>query len=342
MTVTFAYQSQDISFGEWTNLFTLCLAPLVAHIFAGVPSPTVLDSSELRWHDVVGHYNPTSILWRYFAIADRRLRAKSWCAEDMAISNAVLWTSRGWSGSEDLMRKCRFLYKAPRGRKGHIDVVSASMMTTVVVTLQGIQALYLFITGIKDITGFNNNLALNTIFSPVAIFGLLRLPAAIWIDSHAFDNVQMSENLPASRFLLGTGDCEGGSEKGESNPVHYHGPHSCRGIFTRTVFLLSIASLLGVTITLMGPFGPPSVMLFTTTTLLVSTFYSVILLTSLITYTIVIFLNYDNTTILPCITSAWYKIYTGVVAILMVVMVTIAALETRPSLQGRYTTVLLH
>ena len=33
----FNYQSQSISFGDWMLLLTLCFAPLIAHLVAGVP-----------------------------------------------------------------------------------------------------------------------------------------------------------------------------------------------------------------------------------------------------------------------------------------------------------------
>jgi len=44
------YQSQHITFPEWLLLWTLCLAPLIAHIVAGTPQPTYLS-----------HRRPTSL-----------------------------------------------------------------------------------------------------------------------------------------------------------------------------------------------------------------------------------------------------------------------------------------
>ena len=34
------YSSHEIDRSDWVSLLTLCLAPLIAHIIAGVPSPT--------------------------------------------------------------------------------------------------------------------------------------------------------------------------------------------------------------------------------------------------------------------------------------------------------------
>jgi hypothetical protein len=33
------HQSGEIDFSDWITLFTLCLAPIAAHIIAGVPTP---------------------------------------------------------------------------------------------------------------------------------------------------------------------------------------------------------------------------------------------------------------------------------------------------------------
>jgi hypothetical protein len=45
MIVYFTHQSQSLNADDWFTLATLCLAPLIAHIIAGVPSPTYLKIS---------------------------------------------------------------------------------------------------------------------------------------------------------------------------------------------------------------------------------------------------------------------------------------------------------
>ena len=91
--ILFTYQSQGIPFPTWFDQITLCLAPLVAHVAGGVVSPTLLPSSTPppRWSARLPHFNPISIVWRYYIIGDRRLRARSWDQADMAASNAVFW-----------------------------------------------------------------------------------------------------------------------------------------------------------------------------------------------------------------------------------------------------------
>ena len=44
-TVLFSYQSHAIPFPQWFDFFTLCLAPLIAHIVGGFETPTVLGDS---------------------------------------------------------------------------------------------------------------------------------------------------------------------------------------------------------------------------------------------------------------------------------------------------------
>jgi hypothetical protein len=39
----FSYNSQHININDWISLFTLCLAPLIAHLVAGVPKPGTLS-----------------------------------------------------------------------------------------------------------------------------------------------------------------------------------------------------------------------------------------------------------------------------------------------------------
>lgn len=98
------YQSQDIALSEWVTLLTLCLAPLIAHVVVGTPSPSYLCTSRPKWHEWICHYNPTSVLWRYTAITDRRIRARFWNRADLAATNALFWTPRGWDGSEAMVQ----------------------------------------------------------------------------------------------------------------------------------------------------------------------------------------------------------------------------------------------
>jgi hypothetical protein len=135
------YQSSNLAFNDWVSLFTLCLAPLIAHIVAGVPTIVYLTQDRPTWRQRLGLYNPTTILWRYFAIADRRLRAKRWSAANLSSSNVYFWTRSGWDGSEALTRKSQaYCVSLPRSK--HATLLSWSTAKTIIVALQGADSFY--------------------------------------------------------------------------------------------------------------------------------------------------------------------------------------------------------
>ncbi|ORY19599.1 hypothetical protein BCR34DRAFT_582292 [Clohesyomyces aquaticus] len=175
------YNSKCITFSEWMSLFTLCLTPLIAHIIAGtVPISDLAKNRRPSWHDRLCHYNPTSIIWRYAAIVDRRIRATGWSRVNFAASNAIFWTERGWKGGEHktiaVEVNLAFLSST------HVKRISATMLMTIIITLQGISALYLLIGSLVNpwgvSYGFIMGMSLDTLFIPFAILGLWRLCAA--------------------------------------------------------------------------------------------------------------------------------------------------------------------
>ena len=136
------YQSNHLTFNDWVLLFTLCLAPLIAHIVAGVPPIVYLSQDRPTWRQKLGLYNPTTIIWRYFSITDRRLRAKHWSAAALSASNVYFWTRVGWDGSDALVRKSQaYCVSFPQSK--HATLISWSTVKTIIVTLQGADALYL-------------------------------------------------------------------------------------------------------------------------------------------------------------------------------------------------------
>ena len=127
------HQSQDIGFSDWITLLTLCLAPLIAHVVVGTPAPSYLCNSRPKWHQRICHYNPTSILWRYAAITDRRIRANSWNNADLAATNALFWTARRWDGSEAMVnRSLSHCVHLPE--RSRISIFSREMIKTLIIT----------------------------------------------------------------------------------------------------------------------------------------------------------------------------------------------------------------
>jgi len=189
---TFAFaehaSNQTPTLSGFISLWTLSLAPLLAHVVAGVPQTVYLAEPHPSVLELLVHWNPTSILWRYFAILDRRIRTKVWGKTALALANAVFWTESGWDGEDDIFER-RSLRLTRTPRETHVKLLSASSLKTVVVALQGVQALYQFGPVYRSIsTPFT---ILPLIFLPVAIFGLIRLPAAFWItDEFAFEDIR--------------------------------------------------------------------------------------------------------------------------------------------------------
>ncbi|KAF1981505.1 hypothetical protein K402DRAFT_398486 [Aulographum hederae CBS 113979] len=260
---SYPYQSQNTSFDDWISLITLCLAPLIAHLYGGVPTITHLCGTRPRWHDRITRYNPTSIIWRYFAITDRRLRTISWTTQDLAATNALFWTAVGWHGGQETVQKSR-THRIPGHSRTHIEIMSVSTLKTVVVTLQGVQAVYSLV---NDATGkgtFGNYLALDTIFFPIAVFGLLRLPAAIWLsDETLYQSSDLSRTASRKEFIplldrARMTDSEPLDLSEEAVQSRYRKPWCWGGLLVRVFWILSIAGLSIIAI-LQMPLGSPAV-----------------------------------------------------------------------------------
>jgi len=354
MVVLFNHQSQEIHFNEWIELITLCLAPLIAHIIAGVPSPTFLNPKRPRWHERMGLFNPTSIIWRYFAIFDRRIRAKSWNALDMAASNAVFWANKGWDGSEEMIRNSRE-YCLRQPARTHIDFFSGTAAKTLIVTLQGFQAIYTLLLGITSPKSnkYANLMAFSYIFVPLAIFGLLRLPVAFWLaEDYSFANFDTRETSDTSieslqeneqkRAIASETEYSTTSLLGLDSVAEedsFHSANSWRGIAVRAFFLALLTPLWGITLYYLSPSNGR---VYTTTTLLINLFYLTFLTGTILILLIYFSCGVSRTTIIPCVISVWYKVYTGFLLAFIVVIMIIAGLETRKTPCGTYTTYSSH
>ena len=181
ISIYFTVQSQNINFETWMAWITLCLTPLVVHIFAGAPEPINMlgEKSKAPWYDRICHLNPTSIFWRYYTITIRGFSTTHWQPEDMAATNAIFWTGKKWNGSEDIMIKSRqFITRSPPGTR--IPWMSTSAIKTLLVTLQGVQAIYGLARGLR-LGGYALKVAFPNIFLPLAVAGLYRLPASPYL-----------------------------------------------------------------------------------------------------------------------------------------------------------------
>jgi hypothetical protein len=330
--------SERIGFSDWLELLTLCFAPLVAHLVAGASAPVYLQKTLPRWHERACHYNPTSILWRYFAITDRRCRAKDWNSFDMAASNALFWTADGWDGSEEMMVKSRlFCTRTPSMPR--IALFSGAAIKTAIVAFQGLQAIYY--VAIPD-----SSASMATLFFPVALLGLLRIPPALWLSedySYADVGAQEDGNRP---------DAKHSSTRVTQPPItvrplqtdaaiprsNTHPTGSWRGILVRAGFSLFVLALTAFSLSYLVLQQRGFVMTLTNYLQIVYFF-----LLGAISFTILCFYFYhghrSKTTVIPCINSLWYKVYTGTLVVSMLVLIAVAAVETRKAPCGAYTTI---
>ncbi|KAI0131866.1 hypothetical protein BJ170DRAFT_717672 [Xylariales sp. AK1849] len=340
------YQSSDISFPDWVTLFTLCLAPLLAHLIAGAPQPSYLAlKTPLRWHDRLCLYNPTSIMWRYAAITDRRIRARRWSPQAMAASSAIFWTDHGWNGLEHMVAdSVRYRTRMPESSR--LEMLSTEMLETIITTLQGIQFAWLFVGGTVNYSEFNRHMGLDGIFSPLACFGLLRLFAATWLTSDFTYIIPVVLTDPAinsdSSVPIASHPVTG-SQAQIAHDSNYRTPSYWPSRIFRALYIFIILGYVGLaTIYLIvTPALSSWTAILTATVFFVALFYFILAIMSfaIIGYYL---LRGHTSTIIPCISHPLYKVYTIFLMIAMVALFVIAALETRKTACGKFTSLAPH
>ena len=345
LDIEFKHQSQSIPFSEWLSLLTLCFAPLVAHVLVGVPEPTVCGKLPLPWHERICHFNPTFIFWRYFAIVDRRARARKWDRpDDLGAANATFWDGNRWDGSVEKMVRMRGkATKEPSYH--HIYVFSASAVGTLIITLQGIQAIYELIA---NATGsvYASGHPISKVFFPLAILGLARLPAAPWLTAE-YGYRQHKESEP-----LGEGYSEPLlplTPHIDTNPIaagsnvpsnQFYPQNSWRGTLTRVILMGFLVALIVLALCFFALDFKSDTRISLTgfVSLLFHLFFLVCTLAIVAPFTWRKEREEGNTTIIPCISSTWYQVYTYMLFSLALVFILIIALETRRTKCGLYTT----
>ena len=282
-------------------------------------------------------------------ITDRRIRAKSWTASDMAASNTYFWTPQGWDGSVQMLERSRaYLLRRPTHHR--VRLFSGSTLTTIIITIQGIMAIKTLIDGV---VGSNYALTINisSIFYPLAVFGLLRIFAAMWLtDDYLYfgeidgfgtsqtsssDITASKENPPlvevSAQTTMGLLDVHESfvSER-------FHRTDSWRAILFRIIYLVPVCCLLAICLVYLLPAHGRST--DSLTTFLMVLFYSFFLAGSVLVYGYYFLRGRSTNSIIPCCNTIWYKIYTGLIMAFMVVLIILACLETRMSPCGVYTT----
>lgn len=317
-------QSLHTDFADWVSLVTLCLAPLIAHLAAGVPQPSYLTSSRPRWHDRICHYIPTSIIWRYAAITDRRIRSPDWDIFSIAAANALFWTSQGWDGSEVMAaRSFEFCIYLPETTR--VELLSWDMAKTVIITLQGLQAIYFLGTNPSSIGSIRASV--DMVFVPLAVLGLYRLSAAFWLTNQFVFAPRNQVLALGSTRRLSVDSLLQDQEKLSSAAHHYRTSAYLPSRVFRFIFFLLMLTIWVVL--LFHTFGSFIINTQSLSFLICIVLYHFILIPSLAIIGYYFARGMTTSTIIPCISATWYKIYSITVIGLMVILLVISSIETR-------------
>jgi hypothetical protein len=226
---------------------------------------------------------------------------------------------------------------------------------TVVITIQGVQAIIVLLKGFSD-NVFISNIAIDTIFFPLAVLGLLRLFAAFWLtENYFYAELEDRSMAPAWKrtpsspgsqtmpYLLSetrtTSEMELLDPADYSPATRFHPVSSWRGRLFRFIFLLPIICLWIMTLMFIIPSGNgQGVIYLSPTLLLVNIFYLFFLTVTLVTYIYYFIRGPSATTVIPCIVSTWYQIYHASLIFMVLVTIIVASLETRKTACGTYTT----
>ncbi|KAG9498094.1 hypothetical protein J7337_010985 [Fusarium musae] len=119
-----------------------------------------------------------------------------------------------------------------------------------------------------------------------------------------------------------------------TEPQRFHNSEFWGSRTFRYTYALVLLALLGLALSFMIPQGDT---FYTTTTFVVIIFYlGVIGMSALIT-TWYMGITGAKSTVLPCISSTWYKFYTGVLLGFGIAVIVIACIETRKTPCGKFT-----
>jgi hypothetical protein len=279
----------------------------------------------------------------------------------MAASNAHFWIGNDWDSSEEIMmRSRRFCIRVPR--RSHVDLISGSMVKTLIIAFQGVQALYVLATIKQRNSQYDVDMYLGNVFYPIAILGLLRLPSALWMSDDADYMNQEMMLAPPVQAASAERETEKSTPDGQKLsaaarlapairlPVEpQDGPSTIRfrpsngpsGIAVRAFYLLSILALTGFTVYQAFPppkSTPPHLIVRTVTNHSQLVFFLFFLLVTSCILCFYFLLGDSTTAIIPCFRSTWYRLYTAMLVLGALLLMILAAIETRQEWCGQWTT----
>lgn len=234
-----------------------------------------------------------------------------------------------------------------------VRLFSGSALTTVIITVQGVMAIKTLIGGLDGTdASYSITINISSIFYPLAVFGLLRIFAAMWLtDDYLYlgDIDSLRTNTDSSPDVIASKEDPSLVEIGAQTTMslldstesfaseRFHGTNSWRALVFRIVYLMPICCLTAICLIYLVPNAAGESSLSVTTFLMVL-FYLSFLGVSVILYVFYFLSGRSTSSIIPCCNAIWYKIYTAMLIALTLVLVTIACLETRQTPCGTYTT----
>lgn len=328
-TIVFAIQSQSLTLDQWFSIITLALAPLATHIAFGISEPVLLSNRRPRLWDRLPHYNPVSIIWRYFAIAYRRLRARCWDRADMAASNALFWDGQQWDGSESILVRSRYwVTRLPE--QSHISFLSTSSLATLVTLLQAIQASAKLVTSLdyqhhKEDEIFSA--ALPYVFFPLAMISLSRLPCALWLTSdYGFQQVDPWNGAQDDIPLVNVETADTASLLPISIESRLYS-HTC---LRARLFQISWSIIFGLPCCLCLGFLLATLrIVYVALNMVWIVFYITIAIGTLVIIPIQILKGHGGSTVIPCIHAWWYKAFNFLCIFLAILVFVLSTLQTR-------------
>ncbi|KAL2063451.1 hypothetical protein VTL71DRAFT_5256 [Oculimacula yallundae] len=278
----------------------------------------------------------------------------------------------------------RYCIKPPESSRTLL--VSQSSIKTLIVTLQGVQAISTLTGNLNGQLNMAKTLSVSSIFFPLSILGLLRLCAAPWLTDEfvyaeyderesqclttpstrnsirpeikrkplptSFSEASHEENwylnpetghpkettsiqmrsISSSEVLLSSSVVSGSS---------FHPTTSWRGRTFRVLFMAPILLLVALCFYYLIPWTPkkdtPWAYHLSATLFLLTLLYLVLITVTLFIFAYYLLRDVQPTTVIPCLVSPWYQIYTLMLTITTVLLVVIAAVETRKAPCGIYT-----
>jgi hypothetical protein len=340
LRMSFTYQSRLNEPTDWFTMFTLCLAPLVTHIAFGLAKLVTLSEKNPPWTEKITQFSPISILWRYYAIAYRRLRATQWDAADMAACNAAFWDGKRWDGSEYMMIRSRE-YLTNRPDLSHVALISGSTLATIALILQGAQASFITVgvavTGtINSKIGFGDGLP--CLFLPIGFLGLLRLPAAYWL-TNDFGYSLQGTRQPNRDFTYLTETEREVRDFAVRRRLVDTGNWKC--ICYRVWWIATISAVMGMGIyDILGTLNisGAKIVCMSVFDLFFFLMYLELALGCLLIHVIYVLRRDHVSTVIPCNQSKWYKWHTYLMIATAAAAVIAGSLETLRWPDGGYTT----